>query len=106
MKIELNTILQIAVIVLLVMILRGCNSPKPPDHSKENELYDRLVKTIEQQRDEYKQRFDSAIALQWKRDSLLKTENKVYVNRIKEVPVIINSLDRDGLRREVSNFGE
>lgn len=104
--INLNTVLIVAVAVLLTLQLQTCFSPgkKPPDISGEIKAKDDLIEVLQRGRQEDRRLLDSALTALSSLDAAKVTEYKTTVVKYEKIPVYINNLGRDSLRAAVENF--
>lgn len=109
MKININTILIIAVVALVTWTVRGCLTKSPPNEKLiRNE---ERLKALEEKRVSdsamWVERLgmkDSLIAISKQKSVILSGQFVSTKKRLNEIPAIVNDFDREQLRRAVSDF--
>ncbi len=93
---HITLVIQIGVIVLLVILLRGGNT-KALDAKVDAK--DEVIEMIREQRDQERARADQAME-NWRRaDSALQAQDKTTIIRYEKIPARINAIsNKDSLR--------
>ena len=111
MRINFTTILLIAVSVLATLQVRSLFSKQNVDEKAvENkirlEYLQKEYPEIVRQRDSISARYDSLISASQQRFNQLETRKQPIYNEIKQVPVIVNNLDKEQLRGAITTYYE
>lgn len=104
-------ILLIAVAVLVTLQVKSLFGEKEVDRKAiENEIrleyLQKEYPQIVRQRDSISARYDSLIAASQERYQQLETRKQPIYNAIKQVPVIVNNLDKEQLRGAITTYYE
>jgi hypothetical protein len=104
---NLNDFLLLSLAVLVTLQVRSCFDNKQPN----NELYEyklqeseKAIKKAEQEREMYRSRYDSVIAVAKEKDTVLIREIKTNTVKYEQVPVRVNNYSNDELRRAVTEY--
>jgi hypothetical protein len=65
---------------------------------------DETIQAIIRERDTYREWKDAAIAELQRKDSALQVKYQSTIIKYEKIPVYINSLNKDGLRSEYTNY--
>ena len=106
MKLPLNTILLIAVSVLLTLQISSMfRSNKPNSYYKEK-LADKEaeIKEVKQDRDLYRTKTDSLLALLRQSDTVLIREYKTNTIKYEKISPTVDAFNNDELRRAIFNY--
>lgn len=98
-------LLALTVLLLISFLLVILKRKTQPDNYKELiNAKDSVISSVIRERETFRQWKDQAIAELQKKDSALKIEYKTTVVKYEKVPVTINNLNNEELRRAVSNY--
>jgi len=111
MKINWTTILLIGTSVITTLYVKTFFTKSPVDEKTiENRIkLEQLQKEYPQivrQRDSISARYDSLISASQVRYQQLETRKQPIYNAIKQVPVIVNNLDKEQLRGAITTYYE
>lgn len=103
---SLNTVLIVAVAVLMTLQVQSClsGSKKPPDISGEIKAKDELIEVLRRGREDDRRMLDSTFAVLKSMESEKVKEYHKTVIKYEAIPVYINTLERDSLRAVFENF--
>lgn len=104
-----NDILLVAVVFMAAWLIRGCfTKVSKPEQMIRNE---ERIKYLEQERVEdsvvwvkREAAIDSLLSLSMKRYDNSEQRKQPLIKKYEQIPVIVNDLDREQLRRAIANF--
>jgi FlaG/FlaF family flagellin (archaellin) len=103
----LNTILLIAIAVLLTLQIQSWfgRSGKPNSYYKEKIAdMDKEIQSIRSEREDTRRRYDSIILIQMQKDTVLIREYKTNTIKYEKIPVTVSNYSNDELRRAIYNY--
>ena len=106
MKLSVNDMVLIAVAVLCGFMLSRLFPPKQQkNYSKEyHALQDSVRVQVGRDRDYWRGKYDSVIAVATKKDTMLIREYRTNTIKYEKIPNTVNSFSDDELRRAVTEF--
>lgn len=110
-NLNLETILLVGIAVLLTLQLKSCFEPSRVDPKVieakvRQELYEKELPLIRQERDEIRARYDSLLSASTQRYNNLEQRKIPINNAIKQVPVIVDNFDKVQFGRALSEYYE
>lgn len=105
-QINLNTILLVAVAVLLTLQISSLfkGGGKMPDISGELKAKDEIIEMIKEEREQDRRMFDSTIALLKEMDNNKVKEYYKTIPVYEKIPVTVSNYSNDELRRAIWSY--
>jgi cell division FtsZ-interacting protein ZapD len=98
---HINIVLAAVIIIILLLPKKG---KQVLDRSGEIAAKDEVIKSIERERDTYREWKDSEIARYRRIDSALQNSVKQTIIKYEKIPATISRYNNDELRRAVENY--
>ena len=103
-KINIQSILLLAIAVLLILQFTCKSKPLPPDNSALIKAKDEVIQSVIRERETFRQWKDETVMELQRKDSLLQIKQATNIIKYEKIPVIINGYDNDELRRAIEGF--
>lgn len=100
-----NILLIILVVLSTIMVVSFFKRSKEPQTVQPIiDAYEKALEAEQSKTEIYRQWKDDLIAIQYRLDSTLQSQEKTVITKYEKVPVIVHNLDKEQLRSAISKF--